>query len=895
MSTVKATPLELHGLEPGTLILTPNRRLSAWLRRDYNQQMAEQGAYSWPDLQALPLDSWLQLRYEALALNPPPAPPLPALISSRQSRWLWRRVLSDRLEPGMDLEGTVVACQEARRLVCRWRLPEADWYNESTPESTLFAGAHRDYLNQLQQRNWADQAALSALICTGGSPGLPPPPAVCLHGFNDPDEPQLQRLRQLFTDTGIPVHCTGQARLQGRAATVEFATHQDQFRQALCWALAHWHRQPRHRIGVVVPNLQAQRHHLAAVSRDLAATNPNLIPGSWHDTINITAGQPLAEYPLCSHLLLWLNSLGPALPLTHWEVLLKSPFFAGGQRQFQHRDRFIQWLRQHNRSQLAAFQLPALWQRFQEQDSNPVEAIAADPPLSLPAGLQAGLGRQQSLQQWLLWLHQALDALGFLQERTLDSAGYQVQQRLLEAMQEMADLDPLLGATGFQEFVAELRAQLQNTPFQPQTEAAPIQVMGSLEAAALNFDALWVCECHSQQWPQPPVGNPFLPRSVLRRHGMPGSGPERELEYASAMLSGFRQAAPEVVFSWGRQQGDAQLLLSPLLVELPATAPPVFDLCPNTREQQLYELRSGIEELAADDSGAPLPGTQVSGGSGLIRSQSQCPFRAYAEYRLGLQAPDQLQDGVRPSDRGTLVHWVLEAFWQQVGSRQQLLSLLANEDSLQACLASILTRQLQRFRQQVYLFPEALYELERLRTLQVVTAWLHSAETLRADFAVDTIEKRQTLHLGGLALNLTVDRVDRLADGSRVIVDYKTGNKTTSVWLGQRPEEPQLPLYALLDAVQPQGIYFGIVRPDKIQWQGLQAKETPFSDAQLKTVNPPAEGWSGQVAAWQQTLTAIAEEYRAGVASVTPINTSVCQHCHLDPVCRIKELGDVGD
>ena len=106
MSTVKATPLELHGLEPGTLILTPNRRLSAWLRRDYNQQMAEQGAYSWPDLQALPLDSWLQLRYEALALNPPPAPPVPALISSRQSRWLWRRVLSDRLEPGMDLEGS---------------------------------------------------------------------------------------------------------------------------------------------------------------------------------------------------------------------------------------------------------------------------------------------------------------------------------------------------------------------------------------------------------------------------------------------------------------------------------------------------------------------------------------------------------------------------------------------------------------------------------------------------------------------------------------------------------------------------------------------------------------------------------------------------------------------
>ncbi len=44
---------------------------------------------------------------------------------------------------------------------------------------------------------------------------------------------------------------------------------------------------------------------------------------------------------------------------------------------------------------------------------------------------------------------------------------------------------------------------------------------------------------------------------------------------------------------------------------------------------------------------------------------------------------------------------------------------------------------------------------------------------------------------------MRIDRVDRLLDGARVLIDYKTGAATAD-WRGERPDNPQLPVYALL-------------------------------------------------------------------------------------------------
>ncbi len=86
---------------------------------------------------------------------------------------------------------------------------------------------------------------------------------------------------------------------------------------------------------------------------------------------------------------------------------------------------------------------------------------------------------------------------------------------------------------------------------------------------------------------------------------------------------------------------------------------------------------------------------------------------------------------------------------------------------------------------------------ERVRLNLLLTLWL-DVERKRAPFAVENLEQgAQVAQFAGLNFAVRVDRVDRLADGARVLIDYKTGAAIAD-WRGDRPDNPQLPIYALL-------------------------------------------------------------------------------------------------
>ncbi len=880
------TPLDLTQLGPGDLILTPNRRLSAWLQRDYDEiQRTRQRLKTWHALRTQPLDSWFLEQYNRLALVSNPA--LPRLLSPLQVRSLWQKHLTNVVAEPNHLEGLIQLCQQARTLICRWHLPSTDWNLGESEENRVFAAAHQQFLEDLREHHWIDPAGLPRLIHDRWGTDLCEAERVFLHGFNDLQEPQLTHLESALTAAGIEVCVSGQHRQQGHSGTLSFVDYGAQFKAALSWAVQQHFAWPLKRFAIVIPNLQHQRLHLEKLCADLVAAYPDRLADDWRHVINITAGQPLSSFSLCSHLLLMLKALGGNLRLAEWEVLLKSPFFSGGVQHFQMRDAFIVWLRSKNRAFLNWCIVHELWKVFSASNS-PTEAEPF-PLFKVSDRTLAQRGQTTSLRNWLVWLNRILAALGWLQERTLDSESYQVNQRVQETLQSLTELDAIMDPIRYAGFLNEVSQALKAVTFQPQTETAPIQVMGVLEAAAMNFDGLWVCECESRQWPQPVSANPLLPRSTLRRYGMPGSGPDRELEYARTILDGFAQAAPQVVFSWGEYEGDSQLLMSPLLEPIAPITDFTVGMDFVSQEERRFQLAGLLSVDAGDDLGTELQSQSSRGGSGVIQAQSLCPFKAYAEYRLGIRSEDNLQEGIKASDRGSLVHRVLESFWREITDYHGLAQLIARDNELQSVLNQILGGEMARFRQETYLQPEALYQLERERTFQSVYQWLRNAELTRAPFKVENIEKRQTVSLAGMELTLTVDRIDVLEDGSRAIIDYKTGIKNTASWLGPRPEEPQLPLYALINPEHTKGIYFGIIRPEKAEWQGLQDHNVQFTERAARTVKSPTAGWADQVGEWRQTLEQLALEYQQGVASVTPLNNQVCQYCHLSPVCRIKE------
>ena len=94
------------------------------------------------------------------------------------------------------------------------------------------------------------------------------------------------------------------------------------------------------------------------------------------------------------------------------------------------------------------------------------------------------------------------------------------------------------------------------------------------------------------------------------------------------------------------------------------------------------------------------------------------------------------------------------------------------------------------------LLPAGL-EAERARLIRVLQEWL-AFESGRGGFRVMAVEKELDAHLRGNEVRLRVDRIDRMENGDRMIIDYKSSAAKTSGWAYDRLRQAQLPLYAVL-------------------------------------------------------------------------------------------------
>lgn len=143
--------------------------------------------------------------------------------------------------------------------------------------------------------------------------------------------------------------------------------------------------------------------------------------------------------------------------------------------------------------------------------------------------------------------------------------------------------------------------------------------------------------------------------------------------------------------------------------------------------------------------------------------------------------------------------------------------------------------------------------------------------------------------IGPLQLRVQPDRIDNVEDGI-ALVDYKTGYRVhPSNWDGERPDDPQLPLYSLLtEAGKLKALLFGRVRPGaEMKWEGLcenqnvlpSKQRQKFVDLDLRREE------------WNAVLTTLAEHFAAGRADVDPKSFAVnCDGCRQRLLCRVDPL-----
>jgi probable DNA repair protein len=604
-------------------------------------------------------------------------------------------------------------------------------------------------------------------------------------------------------------------------------------------------------------------------------------------------GEPLGGQPLVAHGLLALDLLLGEQPLAAIGQLLRSPFIGGHSAEWEARALFDVFLREDG---LPRLDIDRLLRRLAAVDpAHPAHCPDLAARMAAFAGLRQGMRAQAAPDRWAAALQQALAALGWPGDRPLDSVEFQQHRRLQDLLSELAAVAKVRPRMRLAEAVGHLRTLAAETLFQAESAAVPIRILGPLEAAGLQFDALWLLGMHDQNWPPPAQPDPLLPVGLQRELGMPHASAARELAFAAALTARLAGAAAEVIASHARFDGEREQRPSPLLQDWEQVAPEDL-LRPGTQLLAACAANDRCEALPAPAAGAAA--ARQRGGAGLLAAQARCPFQAVARYRLRAGALPEPTHAADAALLGDLVHELLQRTWQALGDSAALHR--ADDSVLAEQIARLADAVLQDLgRRRPDLFGATFRALERERLTALVVDWLRLERTRPGEFRVEALEQRQPVELDGLELSTRVDRIDRLGDGSLVVIDYKTGREVSSAgWLDERLSEPQLPLYCVHagDAVAA-AVLARVRRDDKgCSFVGLGREPGLLPGAQDPADIEAGPSWESLGRQWRERLGILAREVLDGRADPTP-SPQACRHCDLGSLCRVQELlaEDSGD
>lgn len=869
----------MSALQQGEIVITATRRLARTLRHEYNTLQQAKGLKVWESPEILTWPDWLAGLWQQLLYKS--EPPL-TLLSGWQEQILWERVVRDYAESRELLQphSAASAAQEAWLLAAQWRLDMSRIERMGNEDSRAFVDWSNRFLSKCRKGGWLDPARLADTL-NDSIRQLQLPDSILLAGF-DEFTPQQQDFLDAASKSGCRVKKMDVESPGTDAGPVclTFPDSEHEIETAARWARALLESGVQERIGVVVVGLASRRNQVERIFRGILEPATQL-PGRIQPSklTNISAGNALSSYPIIKSALVLLSLSPDENEWSEISNLIRSSYLFGADTEHAGRALLDKRLRQYCGSRVPVSNLLRLCR----------QGDSACPLLGriLEKWLEA-TGKSPSVQAAVSWSHRfsaVLEAFGWPGERPLNSIEFQTMQSWTELLSSFASTD-LTGEKMTQvEAVSVVKRIAGNLIFQPETGEAPVQILGMLEASGLSFDHLWVAGLHDEAWPGPCNPNPFLPIILQREKGIPRNSPERELEFARLITKRLLSSGTNVVVSYPERAEDREMSASPLIAEVPRIEAGDLNLWSGTSATEAIR-KSGKVETFVDEIAPPLGDTAWQrGGTRVFQYQSGCPFRAFAELRLGAEALEFPVPGLDPRERGTLVHSVLEEVWKDLKTHEALCSSRNLGEIIDNSVDAAIAR-LERNRGSA--LPKTFAALERERLRQLAIDWLEIDKN-RQPFEVIKPEEEKFAEVGGIRFKVKIDRVDRRTDGREVIIDYKTGVTSQRSWESDRPDEPQLPLYSTIHEKPLAGVLFARVKTGDMRFIGLIN-----SDLSMKGCDPV--DLASRISEWRTVLEKIGSDFKAGHAEVDPKDTAKqCRYCNLACLCRISELNAPGE
>lgn len=793
----------------------------------------------------LPYKSALIHAYQKLVfLNPHQEHPV--LINTHFNQFLWKNIIQS--SPHLtDSEGLLHPINEAWQHAEQWQISPEHPAFQQTQQTQLFQHWWQTFNHKLRQLKLISECQLATYLINTNACCFPP---FVIWACFDELTPEQLHLQQHLNKQGIQQYGYDLATQGNTSSCFAAQDTQEEHQQLLSWVKLKL-KEGKQRIGVIIPTLQQDARALKRLFKQHISD----------ELFNITLGEPLAKRPIISHALTWLS-----LPCDHMSsqqtcLLLQSPYTHSAKNEFLNRSQCLQDNPLMHRRRIPLKRLIKELSNHAPKLGKQLAQLKPYPQTATPS-------------EWIALFEERLNTIGFPGDSSLSSENYQAVNRFISLFDELRPLCFIAPKLTINQALDTIKQLAQNTVFQAEKANTPIQISGLLEASGCEFDCLWVTGVSDQYLPQKNRLSPFIPHSLQKTLNMPHSTPEKELLFARQTLQRLKNGCPDCVFSYSKLKDDNPNLPSRLIASLPS-----YSITPQPSEHE--PLSCSV--IQSEDYLLPLTAEETySGGTALLANQAKCPFKAFAQHRLQAKPLLTITEGAENKERGQMAHKVMELLWQQIKSQQHLIQL--SPKALEAMINSTVETA---FTSLPTLF-DSLHDLSKTieyERLKKIASSCLEWEKQRPSFTIAALEQSHTLRLGDLTFKVRIDRLDQV-DHKKWVIDYKSSLPGTKPWHEDRPQEPQLLLYALLDD-NINTLLFLQLKSGSTLCSGLS--ELPSLIQGISSIKKETQ-WDDYKTLWHDQLNQLATEFHQGHCPPDPVHLSICQSCDFQSLCRFQAI-----